>query len=253
MDLMLKNKVVLITGGAAGIGKATAFACAREGATVVIADILYEEGKKVTHKIEEMGKKSIFATTDVSQDGDVKQLIRQIVEMYGKLDCAVNNAGTEGEQATTALTSEQNWDKVTGVNLKGTWLCMKYEIEQMLKQNGGSIVNMSSVAGVIGFEGICAYSASKHGVIGLTKTAALEYAKSGIRVNAVCPGIIETDMVKRFVGDDPEAAASFVSNEPVGRMGKPEEVAEAVIWLCSDSSSFVTGESMIIDGGMTAR
>ncbi|MBD3320433.1 MAG: SDR family oxidoreductase [Chitinivibrionales bacterium] len=252
MNTLLQDKAVLITGGATGIGKATALACSREGAAVVIADVKHEEGEKAAQEIEENGGACIFTATDVSRDGDVRKLMDKTIEKYGRLDCAFNNAGIEGEQSTTALTSEENWDTVIAINLKGTWLCMKHEIDQMLKQNSGSIVNMSSVAGLIGFEGICAYDAAKHGIIGLTKTASLEYAQSGIRVNAVCPGIIETAMVKRFVGDDPEAAAAFASNEPVGRMGRPEEVSEAVVWLFSDAASFVTGHSMVIDGGMTA-
>jgi NAD(P)-dependent dehydrogenase (short-subunit alcohol dehydrogenase family) len=249
----LEGKVALVTGGASGIGRATALALAREGAKVVIADVAVEDGEETVRMIEENGGEAIFVETDVSQPDQVEVLINEAVETYGRLDCAFNNAGIEGEQAPTPDCTEENWDRVININLKGVWLGMKYEIPQMLKQGGGAIVNMSSVAGLVGFPNSPAYVASKHGILGLTKTAALEYATEGIRVNAVCPGVIRTAMVERATGGDPEVEAQFATMEPVGRMGKPEEVAEAVVWLCSDAASFVTGHSMVVDGGLVAR
>jgi len=250
---LLEGKVALVTGGASGIGRATALAFAREGAKVVIADVAVEDGEETVRMIEESGGKAIFVETDVSQSDQVEALINKAVETYGRLDCVFNNAGIEGEQALTPDYTEENWDRVININLKGVWLGMKYEIPQMLKQGGGAIVNMSSVAGLVGFPSSPAYVASKHGILGLTKTAALEYATEGIRVNAVCPGVIRTPMVERATGGDPEVEAQFAAMEPVGRMGKPEEVAEAVVWLCSDAASFVTGHSMVVDGGLVAR
>jgi NAD(P)-dependent dehydrogenase (short-subunit alcohol dehydrogenase family) len=249
----LDGKVALVTGGSSGIGRATALAFAREGAKVVIADVAIEGCHDTATQIREAGGDALCVETDVSKADQVKALIDEIVETYGRLDYAFNNAGIEGEQAPTADCAEENWDRVIGINLRGVWLCMKHEIPQMLKQGGGAIVNMSSVAGLVGFPNIPAYTASKHGVLGLTKTAALEYAKQGIRVNAVCPGVIRTAMVERFVGGDPEAEAQLTASEPIGRMGTPEEVAEAVVWLCSDAASFVTGHPMVVDGGLVTQ
>jgi len=253
MTGQLEGKVALVTGGASGIGRATALALAREGAKVVLADVAVERCEDTVVKIEEAGGEVCCVETDVSQPDQVEALINATVETYGRLDCAFNNAGIEGEQATTADCTEENWDRVININLKGVWLGMKYEIQQMLKQGGGAIVNMSSVAGLVGFPNAPAYVASKHGILGLTKTAALEYATEGIRVNAVCPGVIRTAMVERVTGGKPEVEAQFAAMEPVGRMGKPEEVAEAVVWLCSDAASFVTGHPMVVDGGLVAR
>ncbi len=247
------GKVALITGAGSGVGRATALAFAREGAKVVIADIVVAGGEETVQMIKAAGGEAIFVKTDVTKTAEVEALVKKTVETYGRLDCAFNNAGIEGEMAPTADCTEENWDRVVNIDLKGVWLCMKYEIPQMLKQGGGAIVNTASVAGLVGFQGIPAYVASKHGVNGLTKTAALEYAKASIRVNAVCPGVIHAPMVERFFSANPQASEGMTALEPVGRLGKPEEIAEAVLWLCSDAASFVTGLPMAVDGALTAQ
>jgi NAD(P)-dependent dehydrogenase (short-subunit alcohol dehydrogenase family) len=254
VEQRFSGKVALVTGGASGIGRASAVAFAREGASVVVSDVAVEGGEETVRLIEEAGGEATFVRADVSDAEEVETLIRRTVEAYGRLDCAFNNAGIEGPMATnTADYFEEDWDRVIGINLKGVWLCMKHETHRMLEQESGSIVNNSSVAGLVGFAGISAYVASKHGVVGLTKTAALEYAGSGIRVNAVCPGVIRTPMIDRATTGSAEAEAGFAALEPVGRMGSPEEVAEAVVWLASEASSFVTGHAMAVDGGLVAR
>ena len=249
----LDGKVALVTGGSSGIGRASALAFAREGAKVVVADAVVEGGEETVGMIKKAGGEAIFIKADVSKAAEVEALINKAVETYGRLDCAFNNAGIEGEMAQTAECSEENWDRTLSINLKGVWLCMKYEIPQMLKQGGGAIVNTASVMGLVGLVGSPAYVASKHGVVGVTKTAALEYAKAGIRVNAVCPGAIRTPMVERALSARPQLAETITAMEPVGRMGKPEEIAEAVVWLCSDGASFVTGLAMAVDGGWVAQ
>ncbi len=246
------NRVVLVTGGAVGIGKSTALAFAKTGAQVAVADVMEKEGKETVEMIGNEGGEAMFIKTDVSDAEQVKNMVDLVVDSFGKLTCAVNNAGIEGEQAATADCSIENWQKVIGINLTGVWLCMKYEIPQMLKSGGGSIVNMASVAGRVGFANIPAYTASKHGVNGLTKTAALEYATKGIRVNAVCPGVIYTAMIDRFTGGQKEALENMKQMEPMGRMGTPEEVANAVVWLCSEEASFITGHPLVVDGGFVA-
>jgi NAD(P)-dependent dehydrogenase (short-subunit alcohol dehydrogenase family) len=253
MLLGLENKVALVTGGGSGIGRACALAFAREGAKVVVADVMERGGEETVQMIREAGGESIFVKTDVSKTADVEALVKSAVDTYGRLDCAINNAGIEGIMAPTADYTEENWDRVININLKGVWLCMKYEIPEMQKQGSGAIVNMASVAGLVGFQGMPAYCASKGGIIQLTKVAALEYAKAGIRVNAVCPGVIRTPMVERVTGGNPEAEAQFTAMEPVGRMGTPGEIAESVVWLCSDAASFITGHPMVVDGGLTAQ
>ncbi len=249
----LEGKVALVTGAGSGIGGVAALAFAREGANVVVSDVAAEGGKETVRLIEEAGGKGFFIQGDVSISAEVQTIVQTAVGQYGRLDCAFNNAGIEGVQAPTAECTEENWDRVLTINLKGVWLCMKHEIPQMLRQGGGAIVNTASVAGLVGFVGTPAYNASKGGIIQLTKTAALEYGKDGIRVNAVCPGVIRTPMVERFIGGSAEAEAQFVGMEPIGRLGLPEEVAEAVVWLCSDAASFVTGHAMVVDGGLTAQ
>jgi len=253
MNGQFSGKVALITGGSSGIGRATALAFAREGAQVVVADVLTEGGEETVQMIKKSGSPAIFIKTDVSKSSDVEQIVKKTVATYGRLDFGINNAGIEGAAAPTADCTEENWDRIIGVNLKGVWLCMKHEITQMLKQGGGAIVNMASVAGLVGFSGLPAYCASKGGVIQLTRAAALEYAKAGIRINAVCPGVIRTPMVDRLLGGQPEAEAGFVAMEPVGRMGTPEEIAAAVVWLCSDAASFVIGHPMVVDGGLVTQ
>lgn len=247
------NKVALVTGAASGIGHSTALAFAQAGARVVVGDLQSDAGLRTVHEIEKAGGQALFVKCDVSNENDVKQLIEEAVRTYGRLDFAFNNAGIEGEQAPSAEMSTANWDHVMNINLKGVWLCMKYELRQMLKQNSGAIVNCSSVAGLVGFANIAAYTASKHGVLGLTKAAALEYAKSGIRVNAVCPGVIETPMIDRFAHGDKKVEAQLSAGEPVGRMGLPEEIAAAVLWLSSPAASFVTGHPLAVDGGWVTQ
>jgi NAD(P)-dependent dehydrogenase (short-subunit alcohol dehydrogenase family) len=258
MPGQLNGKVALVTGGASGIGRATALAFAREGAKLIVADVHTDGGQQTVHIIQEHGGEAIFVKTDVTQPAAVAALISRAVEIYGRLDCAHNNAGISGagiggEQRTlTAEYPEERWHQVLAINLTGVWLCMKYEIAQMLKQGGGTIVNTASVAGLLGLPYASAYVASKHGVVGLTKTAALEYARQGIRVNCVCPGYIQTPMTAAGM-QDPERLALMIAGEPVGRLGKPEEVAATVVWLCSDAASFVTGHTLTVDGGYAAQ
>lgn len=250
----LEGKVILVTGGGSGIGRATALASAREGARVVVADVGVDGGEQTAAMINAAQGEAMFVKTDVTQAAEVEALVATAVSTYGRLDCAHNNAGIEGVFATTGDYPEDDWDRVLSINLKGVWLCMKYEIPRMLAQGGGAIVNTASLAGLVGAKRMPAYVASKHGVAGLTKTAALEYAKSGIRVNAVCPGIIHTPMVERaFLSRRPDIEALLAQSEPLGRLGRPEEVAEAVLWLCSDAASFVTGHTLTVDGGLYAQ
>jgi NAD(P)-dependent dehydrogenase (short-subunit alcohol dehydrogenase family) len=249
----VEGKVALVTGGASGIGRATALTFAREGAKLVVADMNAEGGQQTVHMITENGGEAIFVKTDVSKTVAVQALISKVVETYGRLDCAHNNAGiSSGVRALTADYPEERWQQVLAVNLTGVWLCMKYEIVQMLHHGGGAIVNTASIAGLVGGAGGAAYTASKHGVVGLTKTAALEYAQQGIRVNCICPGYIQTPMTASNLSD-PERQAQIIAREPIGRVGTPEEVAETVVWLCSDAASFVTGHAMTVDGGYVAQ
>jgi len=249
----LAGKVAVVTGASAGIGRSAAIALAAKGASVVLADLDDARGSQVATEINDKGGVAWFIHTDVSDDDQVAALVAFTVETFGGLDLAFNNAGIEGTPAVTHECTPENWQRTLAVNLTGVWSCMRHEIPRMLERGGGSIVNCSSVAGLVGFASIPAYTASKHGVVGLTKTAALEYAEAGIRVNAVCPGVIDTEMVERFTGGQPEAEAAMLATEPVGRLGRPEEIADAVVWLCSDRSSFTTGQAIAIDGGFVAR
>lgn len=251
MNDQFLNKVAIVTGGAFGIGQAAAVAFAQRGAKVVIAD--YIEDAETLNRIKALGGDAIFVKCDVSKNDEVKALIDTTVKTYGRIDFAFNNAGIEGASSSTQDCSEENWDRTIDVNLKGVWLCMKHELPHMIKQKSGVIVNNASIAGLVGFVGIPAYVASKHGIIGLTKNAALENARLGVRVNVVCPGVIKTPMIDRFTGKQKEVEKQFESMEPIGRMGQPEEVAEAVIFLCSDAASFITGHSLVVDGGWIAQ
>ncbi len=250
MSKELENKVALITGGTTGIGRDTAVLFAKEGAKVVFSGRREVEGNETLDLVRAAGGDGHFIKSDVSKSADVESLVQETIEKYGRLDVAFNNAGIEGVWLPLVEQTEENWDQVHNINLKGVWLSMKYEILQMLKQgDGGAVVNMSSVAGLIGAAGAGVYVASKHGVLGLTKSAAMEYAAHGIRVNAVCPAVIETPMAERAFGE-PTLNKRMVSLHPLGRFGKPMEVAEAVLWLCSDKSSFTTGQYLGIDGGL---
>jgi NAD(P)-dependent dehydrogenase (short-subunit alcohol dehydrogenase family) len=251
METEFKNKVAIVTGGSSGIGKATALAFAKKGAKVVRVD--WKENTETIDLIKKSGGEVLFIKCDVSKSPDVKAMVEKTLLTFGRIDYAFNNAGIEGVSAPVQDCSEENWDRTIGVNLKGVWLCMKHEIPEMIKQGKGVIINCSSVAGLVGFSGLPAYVASKHGVIGLTKTSALECAKLGIRVNAVCPGVIQTPMIDRLTGNDKEAIEQFTNLEPVGRFGQAEEIANAVLWMCSDEASFVTGHAMVVDGGFVAQ
>jgi NAD(P)-dependent dehydrogenase (short-subunit alcohol dehydrogenase family) len=248
MARALENKVAFITGGTTGIGRDTAVLFAKEGAKVAFTGRREAEGQQTLELVRAAGGDGLFLKSDVSKAADVQSAVQKTVEKYGRLDAAFNNAGVEGVWVPLAEQTEENWDHVHGINLKGLWLCLKYEIQQMLSQGGGAIVNMSSVAGLIGSPGAGVYIASKHGVLGLTKTAAAECAAQGIRVNAVCPAVIQTDMAERAFGE-PQLNKRVRALHPLGRFGTPREVSEAVLWLCSDKSSFTTGQYIGIDGG----
>jgi NAD(P)-dependent dehydrogenase (short-subunit alcohol dehydrogenase family) len=251
----VSGKVALITGGGSGIGRATAIAFAREGAKISIADYNRTGGEETVRMIKSAGGEASFIEANVAIAKQVEAMVARTVETYGRLDCAFNNAGIEGEMSggNIAECSEENWGRIIAINLTGVFLCMKYEIPQMLKHGGGSIVNTASAAGLIGLPGGTAYVASKHGVAGLTKSAALEYAKSGIRINAVCPGFIRTAMTERVMDGGSISEEAMVAAEPIGRIGKPEEIANVVLFLCSDDASFVTGLPMPVDGGYVAQ
>ena len=248
------GKVALVTGSASGIGRATAVAFAREGADTVVSDVDVEGGDETVRMIKNSGGEATFIKADVSLSAEVEALVQKTVETYGRLDCAFNNAGLEREITNPEERhAEETFQSLIDTNLKGIWLCMKYEIPQMLEQGSGAIVNSSSVAGLVGIPDQPIYVASKHGVSGMTKSAAVEYADRGIRINAVCPGLVKTPLMDRIYESNPELEAESDSWQPIGRVGQPEEIAEAVIWLCSNKASFVVGHMMTVDGGLVVR
>ncbi len=250
----LNGKVALVTGGGSGIGRASALAFAREGARVVVADVNDEGGQATVEAIKRSGVDAAFVRADVTQRADVEAMIDKTIDIYGQLDCALNNAGIEGSVGVSiADYAEDDWDRVIDINLKGVWLCMKYEIARMLEHGGGTIVNTASIAGLVGGTFGSAYFASKHGVVGLTKAAAVEYGQANIRVNAVCPGVIRTEMADRLMQDNEDVETAVTSLHPMGRLGTAEEVAETVMWLSSNEASFVTGQALAIDGGYVAK
>jgi len=249
------GKVALVTGAGSGIGRAAALGFGREGAKVVVSDIDRAGGEETVRLIRAADGAAAFIACDVARGEEVDALVRQAVQAYGRLDCAVNNAGIEGIQASTVDLPEEAWSRVLSVNLTGPWLCMKYEIPAMLHSGGGALVNMASILGVVGFANAGAYVAAKHGLIGVTQVAALEYAERGVRVNALCPGFIATPMLERglHLSEHPDVQSQIAALHPVKRLGTVEEIAEAALWLCSSRASFVTGVALLADGGYTAQ
>jgi NAD(P)-dependent dehydrogenase (short-subunit alcohol dehydrogenase family) len=249
--LDFSGKVALVTGAAAGMGLATALAFAEAGAAIVLADVKEEAVKAEAENLVAAGHQALAIRCDVSDDAQVAAMVERTVTEFGRLDAAFNNAGVMAQIAPTADSSREDWDRVIGVNLQGVWSCMKYELRQMQKQGSGAIVNNASVGALTGNPGIASYIASKHGVVGLTRTAALEYVKQGIRVNAVNPGLIDTQIARDVVNGDEQAYAVLEQSVPIGRAGRPEEIAAAVLWLCSPGASYVVGHALTVDGGMT--
>jgi NAD(P)-dependent dehydrogenase (short-subunit alcohol dehydrogenase family) len=248
----LEGKAALVTGSGSGLGRASAIAMARAGATVTVADVNEDGGKETVALVLEKGGDADFVRADVTRPDDVAAMVDKTLARWGHLDCAVNNAGTTGASATTADYTLDDWARTIELNLTSVFLCLKHEIPAMLER-GGAIVNMASGAGLVGFPGLPAYVASKHGVVGLTRAAAMEYAGQGVRINAICPGSTRTPMLEGFIGGDEQVERMLTRPIPVGRLGRPEEIAEAVVWLCSDTASFVVGHALAVDGGTIMR
>lgn len=253
MNLSFEGKVALVTGAAAGMGLATAQAFADTGAAVVLADINDEAVQAAVDALAARGRRAIGVCCDVADEGQVAALLERTVATFGRLDSAFNNAGVQSPAIEMADATAEEYDRVTAINLRGVWNCMKHELRQMREQGGGAIVNCSSIGGLIGLPGRATYHATKHGVIGLTKSAALEYAARGVRINAVCPGTIDTPMVAEMLAKEPEAMKEILRDQPIGRLGRAEEIASAVLWLCSPGASFVIGHALVVDGGFTAH
>ena len=245
------GRVALVTGAASGIGRAAALAFAQAGAKLVLADIDAEAGAALAARIEGAGGQALFVRTDVSRGEQVDAMMQQALARFGRVDCAFNNAGIEEEHQKLAESDEALYDRMMAINVKGVWLCMRRQIAQMLVQGGGAIVNTASVAGLVGAPRHAIYAASKHAVVGLTKSAATEYGKKGIRINSVCPGVIRTPMLERALERDPSWEAGLVALHPIGRLGEAQDVVSAVLWLCSDGAAFVCGHQLVVDGGMT--
>ena len=250
--MILQDEVALVTGGTSGIGRATAIALGAAGAKVVFSGRRDVEGEKTAKLIRETGAECLYVHSDASNEEDIKALVQKTVATYGRLDCAFNNAGIESPMKPLHEHSLEQFDKLMAINVRGLFLCMKYEIQQMLTQGTGVIINNSSTSGLVAFAGTSPYVASKHAVMGLTRAAALDYAQQGIRINAVNPGLTATEMIDRFSNKDPALEQQLASIVPMGRMGKPEEIASTVVFLCSDAASYITGQSLTIDGGYTA-